>query len=272
MATRPPVIGASPLLVQQRKVAKRKADSRRGSAASRGYDADWRRLRAALLQANPLCLFCEEAGIVEAATVADHIISIEDRPDLRLVWSNLRPLCKPCHDRRTARDQAFGGRGARWPDWLRPASVPLHIVCGPPASGKSTWVRERAGPDDLVLDLDVIASRLSGKGQHSWGSQWLDPALRERNELLGRLSRTPCSWPAAWLIVSEPKAERRQWWKDTLKPASITVMETDPAVCRARLRLDPERTDAIDGMGRAILRWWAAYERRVGDHQVVTRP
>ena len=31
------------------------------------------------------------------------------------------------------------------------------LVCGPPSSGKSTWVRERARVGDLVWDFDEIA-------------------------------------------------------------------------------------------------------------------
>lgn len=272
MARRPPIIGgSSSLIVQQRQHAKRERDSRRGSSTARGYDADWRRLRAAFLFKHPLCLFCEEAGRITEAQVVDHIVSFTDRPELRLDWSNLRPLCKDCHDRRTARDQAFGGRASRWPEWLRPASVPLTIVCGPPASGKTSLVWDRAEAADLVLDLDVIAAGMSGKGLHSWDRQWLDPALRERNELLGRLSRTPCTWPAAWLIVSEPRAERRQWWRDTLRPQTIIVMETDPAVCRARIRADAERAERQDTWNAAVLRWWSNYDRRAGDEIIVTR-
>lgn len=271
MATRPPSLGGSQVITTQRQAAKKQADQRRGSAASRGYDAAWRRLRLAFLEQNPLCLFCADTGRTVAASVVDHIITIAERPDLRLDWSNLRPLCKPCHDRHTAREQAFGGKASRRPDWLRPSAIPLHIVCGPPASGKTHWVRERAAPDDLVLDLDVIASQLSGLGPHSWTKQWLDPALRERNELLGRLSRTPTTWPAAWLIISEPKAVDRQWWFDKLKPETITVLETSPAICRDRIRQDPERANVIDTMGAAVLRWWAAYGRRPGEVQVVTR-
>lgn len=272
MPSRPPPSAGFVLSAQQRKQDKRQTDARRGSATSRGYDADWRRLRAAFLLKNPLCLFCEEAGRVTEATVVDHIISFADRPELRLAWDNLRSLCKDCHDRRTARDQAFGGRAARWPDWLRPSAVPLTIVCGPPASGKTTLVRERAGPEDLVLDLDAIAASLSGKGLHSWSRQWLDPAMRERNELLGRLSRQSCAWPAAWLIVSEPKAERRQWWRDTMAPTSIIVMETDPIVCRARIRADAERAERADTWNAAVLGWWSRYDRRPGDEVIVTRP
>lgn len=265
MASRPPSAAARRQPVAQRAAVKREQDARRGSSTSRGYGADWRRLRDAFLKKHPLCLFCDDVGLITEATVVDHIISFAERPDLRLEWSNLRSLCKECHDRRTARDQAFGGRGARWPDWLRPSAVPLTIVCGPPASGKSTLVWDRAKPGDLILDLDDIAADLSGQRSHSWSSEWLAPALRERNELLGRLSRSSCPWPAAWLIVSEPKAERRQWWWSTMKPEQIIVMETSIDRCMARIRADAERAERRAVWDAAVTKWWSRYERRAGD-------
>lgn len=33
----------------------------------------------------------------------------------------------------------------------------LHVICGPPCSGKSTYVREHAEDGDLLVDYDVIA-------------------------------------------------------------------------------------------------------------------
>ena len=93
------------------KAFRRKQDESRGNAAERGYDATWRRLRLAFLAQHPICE-CDDcqAGKLRltAATVVDHIVSIEERPDLRLDWSNLRAMAKRCHDRRTAKDQAFG--------------------------------------------------------------------------------------------------------------------------------------------------------------------
>ena len=50
------------------------ADSRRGSAAARGYGRKWQQARKAYLAANPLCRICEEAHRVTAATVVDHIV------------------------------------------------------------------------------------------------------------------------------------------------------------------------------------------------------
>lgn len=71
-------------------------DRRRGKTAERGYDAAHRRLREAVLAEFPVCqvqLVCCGA----MATDLDHIIPIEQRPDLRLVRSNVRSSCKACN-------------------------------------------------------------------------------------------------------------------------------------------------------------------------------
>jgi 5-methylcytosine-specific restriction protein A len=85
-------------------------DRFRGSAASRGYDRAWRKVRLAYLNEHPLCVECLAQGLLVAAEEVDHIATIEDRPDLRLDPTNLRSLCKPHHSARTARDQAARGR------------------------------------------------------------------------------------------------------------------------------------------------------------------
>jgi len=58
----------------------------------------WRRLRAAFLAENPLCLECAQAGRVEAAVDVHHIKERADYPDLAFEWSNLEPICKRCHN------------------------------------------------------------------------------------------------------------------------------------------------------------------------------
>lgn len=79
------------------------------SSTKRGYGADWRRLREQVLAAEPLCRFCLSEGRTTAATEVDHIEPFNGLADpLRLAPSNCRPLCQPCHRRRTAR-QSHGG-------------------------------------------------------------------------------------------------------------------------------------------------------------------
>jgi 5-methylcytosine-specific restriction protein A len=85
-------------------------DLARGSSTARGYDGAWRKLRSAFLAEHPIC--CER-GCSEPATDVDHKLSIADRPDLRLTWSNLRAYCHPHHSARTATEQGFAQRGRR---------------------------------------------------------------------------------------------------------------------------------------------------------------
>jgi len=86
---------------------KRQLDRNRPSSSARGYDAAWRKLRAAFIRAHPVC---QHPGCTAASLDADHIKSIAERPDLRLEWSNLRALCRSHHSSRTAKDQGFARR------------------------------------------------------------------------------------------------------------------------------------------------------------------
>lgn len=42
----------------------------------------------------------------------------------------------------------------------------LYLVTGPPAAGKTTWVREHAQPGDITIDYDTIAQALSPELDH----------------------------------------------------------------------------------------------------------
>ncbi|XBQ15813.1 MAG: HNH endonuclease signature motif containing protein [Oceanicaulis sp.] len=102
--------------------AKRKGakleDRFRGSAAKRGYDRDWRKLREIKLKRDPLCEDCLADGRTEPAREVDHVERFRDADGRidhrkRLDPKNLRSLCKPCHSRKTAREtwhaQGVGG-------------------------------------------------------------------------------------------------------------------------------------------------------------------
>lgn len=86
----------------------------RGSAAARGYDRKWLKLREAFLGANPLCKRCEVMGFAIAAEEVHHMQPIVERPGLRLSWENLMSVCKPCH---LAIEGERRGAGAKLKCW-----------------------------------------------------------------------------------------------------------------------------------------------------------
>jgi 5-methylcytosine-specific restriction protein A len=84
-------------------------DRERGTRTERGYDNAWLRAARSFLADNPYCLHHHQAGEIKRAEVVDHIKA--HRGNRELFWdvSNWQPLCKPCHDRKTATvDSTFG--------------------------------------------------------------------------------------------------------------------------------------------------------------------
>jgi 5-methylcytosine-specific restriction protein A len=73
-------------------------EAKRGTSSQRGYDARWRKLRAAFIAENPLCVFCQRDGRVTPAAVVDHIVAHKGNEILLLDWNNLQSLCKHHHD------------------------------------------------------------------------------------------------------------------------------------------------------------------------------
>ena len=82
---------------------------RRGTAAERGYGAEWQRLRKRILRRDKwLCVACRDRGVMTAANNVDHIKpraegGIDDE-------ANLRSLCRSCHELKTAGESARASR------------------------------------------------------------------------------------------------------------------------------------------------------------------
>lgn len=240
--------------------------------------ARWQRLRWSILVRDQF--ICRLCGRVEGDTsqlVCDHVEP--HRGDVEKFWSGpFQTLCKPCHDGQKQKEEiaarmagldVYGGKPASYrPDWLRPSLIPLTIVCGPPASGKTHYVREHASVADQVIDLDYIVADMLGQSvTHQWDrARWLDIALRKRNAMLGELSKQP-TWPAAWLVMTEPKAQHRAWWAETMKPKAIIVIEADEQTCMVHAAQDADRDQQHTLI--TVRRWWSDYTRRPGDQVVV---
>lgn len=88
---------------------RRAQDSTRPTAARRGYDAAWRRLRGEVLARDPVCSlpWCQAPSVD-----VDHVVSRARGGEDAL--ENLRGLCHAHHSRKTVeRDMRRGARG-RW--------------------------------------------------------------------------------------------------------------------------------------------------------------
>lgn len=208
------------------------------------------------LAAEPICRHCAAKGIVTLATVPDHITPMamggSDTDD------NIQCLCEPCHAIKTAAEGASHAGAANHPDWLRPSGIPLTILCGPPCSGKTTYIANHAGPHDTVIDLDTIAAELSPGYIHWTGaltSHLLNQAIRVRNAMLGSLEHK--SRGKAWFIVSAPTKAERDWWQAKLN-AKVILLHPGAEECKRRAiqRGTPNAIKGVDAWELASRGQW----------------
>jgi len=250
----------------------READRYRPNSAARGYDHKWRAYREGYLLRNPLCVACAEQDALTGASVVDHITP--HKGDRRLFWdpANHQPLCKPCHDRKTwAEASGADTEQVYWPEGLKPSRPPLTIVSGPPAAGKSTYVRTHASPGHVVIDVDEIAFSLCGRSAKRadiWSSAVMREALRERNRRLRALAQSEAA--AAWFIVTAARAEHRDWWAKRLEPLRRVVCYAPRSVCERRIDNAPDRTETASMQKAAVKRWHAAFTYSAADEIVKT--
>lgn len=68
----------------------------------------WERLRKMHLREEPLCRFCKAMGRMVEGQVVDHIVKVQDRPDLAFDPDNLQTLCATCHSAAKQREEVRG--------------------------------------------------------------------------------------------------------------------------------------------------------------------
>lgn len=116
----------------------------------------------------------------------------------------------------------------------------IHVIMGPPCSGKSTWVRERAVLGDVVIDFDALAVALGGDDSRDYSHDHFAAVVRTaRSAVVEHVLRNR-SWhgatgPDAFIIHTRPSPEQLDRYLDvgaqmtTLDPGREIVLQR----CRA---------------------------------------
>jgi hypothetical protein len=248
-------------IIDERKNTKKKqwADPHRDPERQRLYDRTWQARRRAYMAQHPWCEDCAEWGLFEPAQEVHHVIPHKGNREI-FVSSPLRALCKICHSRRT-RQEITGKEDNYFPKITHPIHIPVYLVCGPPASGKTTFVREHCGIDDIVIDLDEIISETTGHALYQPEERkTIDEAIRLRNVRLQSLQTLDPHSQSAWLIVSAPTARERTIWKNILKPQKTYLLLCSEAVCCQRIEADERRMMTSKRLLAAVHGWWEKYQ------------
>lgn len=241
----------------------------------------WRSMRAHQLASQPLCAMCKLDGKAEPATVVDHVERHFGDPE-KFWKGELQSVCRNCHEVRKkfiesrgyAKDvdpetgwpkdtqhpanlprKAFRRFGFQIPHNLQPSAVPVILVCGPPAAGKTTWVNANKRPGDTVISLDECKVRVGGRMWDTDRSIWRR-ALAYRDTMLRALARQTRG--RAFVVVGAPTHGEREAWCAALgieDERSVIIMATDAETCIIRLRSDPARAHAVPDLINGVQRW-----------------
>jgi predicted kinase len=156
----------------------------------------------------------------------------------------LQVLCKTCNSARQ--------------DRLPPPKIvgfTLTLVAGPPCGGKNTYIRERAGLSDLVVDYDALAVALQVSGVSHGHVDAHKPLVCEaRDAVLERLRLGGHGIRQAWLIASAPKRKDRQRYRQRYG-AQVVVVVSPEDVCLRR------------GMGQRPREWFGYVQNWFRDYE-----
>lgn len=122
----------------------------------------------------------------------------------------------------------------------------LHIVIGPPCSGKSTYVDEHAKSGEVRIDFDRIAVALGSETPHDPPRNIKSAAFGARQ---GAIDRVIEDGIPAWVIHSNPSDEQMAVYEEA--GAEFVWMDADLETCLKRAE-----DDGRPSVTFAVIREW----------------
>lgn len=105
----------------------------------------------------------------------------------------------------------------------------IHVVIGPPCSGKSTYIREHARDGEVRIDLDDMAQALGSKSPHDSKGAIRSAAISARAAAIKRCMDDGAD---AWIAHTSPTDEQMKAYEDA--GAEVTTMDADEETCLKR--------------------------------------
>lgn len=165
-------------------------------------------------------LYCEECGlpIVKAYDcIGHHTIELTEMNvndyTVSLDPSKIRLIHFKCHNKIHSR---FGYDSVR----------KVYLVYGAPCSGKSTFVRDSAGPEDLILDIDSIWQAISINDRYEKPNRLKQNVFGVRDCIIDMVRMRVGKWRNAWIIGGYPLRMERERMADVLGAQLVCINES----------------------------------------------
>ena len=226
----------------------------------------WKQCRASYIaKVYGLCERCLDNGRLIPGYIVHHKIEITPEnindPAITLNHENLQYVCSDCHNvlhkrqRSFRNDIQFDDEG----NVIGGITMKLKIVYGAPCSGKSSYVRNHIGDNDLVYDYDEIVSALTYSRVRTTHKKNVHEYVTGFRSLILSKAKDEQDIDTMWIITSF-LSEGFQTLIHDMKPEYIK-MDVSMDECISRLQSDDSRPNKEEWED-IIRSWFEEYNER----------
>lgn len=195
------------------------------------YKSDaWENLRRVLMfervndDGDLICEHCHKPIVRAYDCIGHHKIELTESnvndAMIALNPDNIALVHHKCHNKIHER---FGN------EWRRR----VYIVYGSPCSGKTTWVHENAGSNDIILDMDSIWECISINDKTCKSNRLKQNVFGIRDCIMDQIRMRVGKWQNAFVIGGYPSKYERERLADVLG-AEMVFIDTDRDTCVSR--------------------------------------
>ncbi|MCM1220644.1 MAG: ATP-binding protein [Lachnospiraceae bacterium] len=116
------------------------------------------------------------------------------------------------------------------------------IVCGAPASGKTSYVKKNMSRGDFVVDVDAIRAAVSFTDDKMPVDNLTGTIFDIRDFIYSRIEQNQITAPRCWIIAGLPKKADRDNLAARLR-GRVVFLETSEDECIRRAITDNDRSD-----------------------------
>ena len=116
----------------------------------------------------------------------------------------------------------------------------VYLVCGSPCSGKSTYIKEHVGDNDLVCDVDLLYTAIGNHDAHDADLNVHETALLLKERLLDIIRDRDGGWSNAFVVsIANTKAKLKADM-ERINADECILIDTPMDVCMERAKERPE--------------------------------
>jgi len=134
----------------------------------------------------------------------------------------------------------------------------VFVVHGAPASGKTSYVMQNKGDNDVVFDFNKVMSALSGLPPHQKNKNLITYCTDIRSLIIEKALRQP-SVDKTWIITTQVGDDMKGQLSDI--PVEYIHIDTPKEECLKRIEEDPERQPVADELREVVERYFSPEQR-----------